>query len=328
MPNVSTVPIYLPLSASTAVDNQRSVSLSSQRTTTFCFEPYISPLFCIALCYFFLCQNRKEEGDWNHLEKKGVLRKTLVDNVFSKFIQQGLVKNDILDMMERFGLIAKFVTPTDITYFVPAQLKRPPEDLCEMKPSPSDPCPLYIDFLYGFVPHGLFYQLVSRCIHWCSKNGFKLPPSLFCNGARFFIEKDVFYHLILFCKKRFIKIVLKQIKPNRGAPLAEEEEVPLLVRRLLEHLLQDLSSELPSLENLKYKFCVACPYCPEEERRCDKHDQTSCVHEDCLCLLEMVPAERLICVNSFSDEMRMVPGLEKWFSSEVSFRRQNEYKPL
>ncbi|KAL9962679.1 hypothetical protein ACROYT_G031802 [Oculina patagonica] len=262
--------------------------------------------------------NSKDRNDWECLERKGILHKTLVDRVFSKFIQQGLVKEDILDMMEQFGLIAKFVTSTDVKYFVPSQLKWPPKNLCEMDPSPSDPCSLYLDFLNGFVPHGLFYQLVLRCIRWCSENGFKRPPTLFCNGARFFIEKHFFYHLILFCKKRFIKIILKQIKPTRESPLTKEreEEIPILVRRLLEQSLRDLFRELPWLRNLKYEFRVACPYCPEEEKICHKHNQTSCAHDDCLCLLKMVPPEQLMCEESFSEEMQMVPCLEKWFSSE------------
>ena len=59
-----------------------------------------------------------------------------VDHVFSSFIEQGIIKEDILDMMEQFGLIAKFsASPTDEKYFVPAQLKSPPFELCKMKPS-------------------------------------------------------------------------------------------------------------------------------------------------------------------------------------------------
>lgn len=113
----------------------------------------------------------------------------LVRHVFSKFIKEDSVtEKDILDMMERFGLIAKFVASTDIKYFVPAQLKSSPKDLCEIKPSECDPCPLYLTFLNGFVPHGIFYQLVSHCIRWCSEIGCKEPPSLFDHGARFFLS--------------------------------------------------------------------------------------------------------------------------------------------
>lgn len=47
----------------------------------------------------------------------------LVDHVFSEFCQQGMAKEDILNLMEQFGLIAKFASsPDDVKYFVPAQL--------------------------------------------------------------------------------------------------------------------------------------------------------------------------------------------------------------
>ena len=63
----------------------------------------------------------------------------LVDHVFSRFIQQGIIKEDTLDMMERFGVIAKFSpSPADVKYFVPAQLKSPPESICKMELSPTD----------------------------------------------------------------------------------------------------------------------------------------------------------------------------------------------
>ena len=115
----------------------------------------------------------------------------IVDRVFSKFIQQGLVKEDILDLMERFGLIGKFTaSPTDMKYFVPAQLKSPPEDLAKLEPSPTDPCPLYLHFVDGFVLHGFFSQFVSRSISWCSKIGSIEPPNLYRDGAWFVLGQQ------------------------------------------------------------------------------------------------------------------------------------------
>ncbi|KAJ7358723.1 hypothetical protein OS493_022167 [Desmophyllum pertusum] len=90
---------------------------------------------------------------WREVETTGVLSMELVDHVFYKFIQEGLVKEDILDMMERFGLIAKFSpSPTVLKYFVPAQLKSSPKSLCDVEPSSHDPCPMYVHFVVGFVP--------------------------------------------------------------------------------------------------------------------------------------------------------------------------------
>ena len=103
----------------------------------------------------------------------------LVDRVFSKFLLQGVVKDDILSMMEQFGLVAKFSpSSSDVKYFVPAQLKASPDGLSAVQPSPSDPCPLYVHFMDGFVPHGLFTQLVSRSISWCSTVGPTQYPKL------------------------------------------------------------------------------------------------------------------------------------------------------
>ena len=252
------------------------------------------------------------------METTGVLSMELVDYVFSQFCQDGLVKHDILNMMEQFGLIVKFVTsPTDIKYFVPCQLKTPPGRLSEMEPSPSEPCSLYLHFLGGFVPHGFFSQLVSQCTRWCSLNGFKRPPDLFDGASRFFIENELVYQLILVCKKRFIKIVLKQTQRSHGASFAEIKEVAILVRTFLEETTQNLTRELPWLSNLTYDLCVACPDCLRKEEMCSKHSQVFCTHEDCLCLLKILEDGQVShCLNSFCNELPTLNGLEKWFPTK------------
>lgn len=157
----------------------------------------------------------------------------LVEHVFSKYCQQGVPKEDILNMMEQFGLIVKFASsPSDIHYFVPAQLKTPPKALRKMEPSSSDPCPLYLHFLEGFVPHGLFFQLVSRCSRRCPANGFTQPPKFYEGAATFFLEKKFRYQLTLFSNKRFIKVVLKnqRTRDEQFSP-TEKEEVASLGER-------------------------------------------------------------------------------------------------
>ncbi|KAJ7384888.1 hypothetical protein OS493_019568, partial [Desmophyllum pertusum] len=260
---------------------------------------------------------------WQEVETSGVLSMELVDLVFSRFIQQGVIKEDILDMMERFGLIAKFSpSPTDVKYFVPAQLKSSPEHLCKMEPSPTDPCPLYLHFAVdGFVPHGLFSQLVSRSTSWCSDIGSTQPPNLYQNGAWFVIGRQIIHHMILICKKRFIKILLKQRSQDEAVSVSSSAEVAQSVRLFVEGTLQDLSQELPYLSGLQYKFCVACPYCLLESHECANHSQPSCAHEDCLHFLEIKQGERLICmknVKNVSAKEMSVRGLEKWFSQTTS----------
>ena len=249
----------------------------------------------------------------------------LVDYVFRKFCKEGLVKEDILNMMEQFGLIVKFATsPTEVQYYVPAQVSRTPPTLRKMDPSSSDPCPLYLQFSGGFVPHGFFLQLVSRCTQWCSVRGLKQPPIFLHGASTFFIEKKFKHQLILLCKKRFIKIVLKQTKPEDEASRSEIAEVASLVKIFLVTTLQNMPGELSWLRNLKCEFCVACPYCPEKEKPCQEHGQVSCVHEDCMCLLKVDPGGQLSdCPHSFCGEIRTIPTLEMWFSTigKINFPR-------
>jgi len=218
--------------------------------------------------------------------------------------------------MEQFGLIVKFESSlSGVQYFVPSQLTSPSEDLCKIEPSSSDPCSLYIHFPSGFVPHGLYFQLVSRCIKWCSENGSKEPPVLYDMACCLFITKKSTHQFILICKKRFIKIVLKQTKPQDEASLAEIKDVANLLRRFLEDTLQNLPKELPWLRNLQYELCVECPYCREGRNICRNHRQVSCPHEDCMCVPNVSQEGQLsFCPRSY--QILTLPSLEKWFSTK------------
>ena len=167
------------------------------------------------------------KNQWQELEDTGILSKDLTERVFKQFCLQDAVKQDILELMEHFGLIAEISTsPTNVMYFVPAQVKAKDEPLRSLEPSCSDPTPLYIDFHTGFVPHGLFAQIVCRSICWVSKMvNLETEPTcdvqLCQNEARLFIiRRDSSHCLKLICKKRYIKIVLlklvKKAEPNLG----------------------------------------------------------------------------------------------------------------
>ena len=254
------------------------------------------------------------------MEKTGVLNMELVEHVFSEFCQQGVAKEDILKMMMKFGLIVQFaLSPTEEKYFVPCQLRSPPDNLCVKELSSGDPCPLYLDFQrMGYVPHGLYLQLVSRCTKWCSTSGFKEPPELYDGASLFFIGKELTHHMILVCKKRFIKIVLKQIKRNDGSSCVpvSAKEVPILIRTFFNEMMQDLPEALPWLKNLAYELCVKCPYCLKVEKPCDNHGQFPCHDERCLCLKTVKPdGSCRYCRGSLCGELLSLPELERWFSS-------------
>ena len=240
-----------------------------------------------------------------------------VDYVFSSFIGPGNIREDILDMMEQFGLIAKFsVSPNEEKYFVPAQLKSSPVELCQMEPSPTDPCPLYLLFVHGFVPHGLFLQLVSRSIRWCSKTWATHQPSLYQNGAWFIIGKDI-HDFVLICKTGFVKVILRQKAQSHQVVGQNSVKLATLVREFLEDTLKNLSQEMPYLRGLQYRLCVACPNChqgTEEMRRaCSDHMKTTCTHKDCFHLIDANEGQPDICKRKPCNKVEPVCGLQNWF---------------
>ncbi|XP_022797699.1 uncharacterized protein LOC111335954 [Stylophora pistillata] len=252
---------------------------------------------------------------WKELEISGVLSMNLVDHVFSKFDKHDVIKEDILDLMEQFGLIAKF-SPNlaNATYFVPAQLKSSPEGLLKLEPSGTDPCSLYLHFVDGFVPHGLFPQLVSRFTAWCPKTGCTQLPNLYNNGARFFIGRHVIYDLILICQRRFIKIFLRSITQVEAVSMSQSAEMARAVREFLEDTMEDLSQVLTYLRGMQYELCVLCPNCLQGGQQCANHTQTSCTHHDCFHLLKVKRDEPLFCTKSIPAAVLTINGIERWFS--------------
>ena len=232
----------------------------------------------------------------------------LVDHVFAEFLCDGQSQTDILCMMEMYGLIAKF-TPEDskkaptsaaVKYFVPAQLCSCP--VTDLDTSPTDICPLFINFSDGFLPHGLFPQLVSRFISACPTLGCRDEPNLFQNLVRFILgESDLF----LICKQSYVKVILQNKEQDVG--------LPSQVRELLESILRSLSRDFVCLRNMRYEFCVTCPSCCDSNKVCTKHKVQSCAFIDCIHFLPISDDRKLICRKTFGSRSRVeVHGLEEW----------------
>ena len=267
------------------------------------------------LCYSLFSQDPKYSGFWKELGETGHLKMALVDHIFDKFIQKGVSKQDILDMMELYGLIARFEgdVAEDQRYFVPAQLKSSPSGLCEITPSASDPCPLYLYFPDGFVPHGLFPQLLSRCMSWCSECGPNQPPELYQNGAKLRIGMKTIYNLILICRKSFIKIILKLKNKCLGAsPTDALSGKGREVRLFFQKTLEEMSHTFSWLHELRCELCVTCNFCLKRTDKCVKHRSVCCAHDDCLHLLPLSPEDKMFCQRNFDDEPMAPVGLEKW----------------
>ena len=250
----------------------------------------------------------------------------LVDLVFSNFLLKGVARKDILDLMEQFGLIAKFSSSkTGEKYFVPCQLKASPDSLCSMAPTRLDPCPLFVYFVSGSVPFGLFTRLVSRSVRWCSEAGPTQHPTLYQNGAWFVIGKQTFHDFVLICKKQFIKFFIRQRTQPQQISVDDTSEVAVQVREFVEETLQVLSRDLYK-GKLQYHIRVACPYCQRE--KCTSHNQIACSYDDCLHLLELRQGYPLICKKKPTEEVLTVTGQQKWFSQILTKVGSSEIRSL
>ena len=264
------------------------------------------------------------------MERDGILHKELIDLAFKKLgAKEQSTKEDLLAMMELYGLIAKFPVKEKsgedtMHYFVPAQLTSSPEELSRLEPRDGDPCVLYVDFEYGFVPHGLFPQVVSRLIPWCSKFGCnKDKLKLYCNAVRCILGSGDQFDLALCCSKRFIKVVLRSSKPERSTQVKSvmDASIPIQVRSFLEETLLVLKGECCWLGNMEYKLSVMCAACAAPDKLRQQHGVVSCLDDDSLHLVQVTsgccPTEQLACLKMFGDDARFtVSGLNLWYSEE------------
>lgn len=259
-------------------------------------------------------QNPRHAEAWNELEQTGLLSMRLVQHVFAEFLCDGQSQTDILSMMEMYGLIAKF-TPKitdsslspDVKYFVPAQLCSCPE-LDDLDKLACSICPLYILFPDGFLPHGLFPQLVSRLISICSELGCTEEPNLFRNLVRFMLGGN---DLFLICKQSFVKVIIVEKETDQ-----QGNEVACKVRERLESVLCNLANDFACLRHMRYEFCVVCPSCSSPSKACTKHRVQLCPLSDCMHFLPISKAGKLICRKTFgASSLVEVPGLEEWRGS-------------
>lgn len=241
------------------------------------------------------------------------------------------LQHSVLEMMEKFSFLAKFQhqeeqnqQPSIIKYLVPAQLRVSHPTVQKLMPKASDPCALIYKFCDGFVPHGLFPQLVSRLITLCPMLDCTKPPNLYCDAARFILGKGDQYDLVLLCSKRCIKLVfMKYNHIMSDKSLENEKSVACQVRTLIEGEIQSLSRQWQWLRNARYEVCVTCDACESSDAECNRHQSASCLDQDCLHFLpipSVVDSKTVFtCPDQVGDHSRfIVSNLHLWYGrSEV-----------
>lgn len=281
-----------------------------------------------------ICPYREQDAVdrqlWEELQDTGVLHMQLVNRVFENHdngFDGRSLQQDVLDMMEKYGLLAKFhvhpesnessdVLSSELKYFVPAQLRVSPGNLWDLTPQDTDPCPLEFRFCDGFVPHGLFAQLVSRLIGRFADLECTKSPKLFCNGVRFILGKRSEFDVLLLCSKRSIRLTLRSHQAaSTDRRQVTENTLPVKVRSSIEEELENLCKQWHWLGNVHYEVCVTC-------LACKRHTSSSCSDQDFQHLLPITnvePNTLMTCPDQVGDGSRFtLKGLHRWYTLSVT----------
>lgn len=283
----------------------------------------------LLIIVLFPCKDPVDRKLWQELETTGVLHIKLISKVFEDLHGSGreALQPSVLDMMEKHGFLAKFHNhcsdSNEVKYFVPAQLRVPHPELWKLAPQGSDPCSLIFNFCNGFVPHGLFPQLVSHLIAHSPMLECTKDPKLYCNGAHFFLGKKSQFDLVLLCSKHCIKLIFKGY--NTDSEQGFGNSLAVHVRTLIEQELESLCQQWHWLGNVHYDVCISCSACNlSSATQCNRHKSAFCLDQDCMHLLPISsvaiqPVTLFTCREQVGEHSRFkLPNLHKWYPSSTT----------
>ncbi|XP_070561077.1 uncharacterized protein [Ptychodera flava] len=219
-------------------------------------------------------------------------------------------KEIVLEVMENYDIIYKM---SNSVYYLPCQvLQKEAEGDDSMLPAGSVARRAIIfHFAGNFLPEGIFYRLVVRCLKEWSTEDVKLLK----HQARIYKEG---FHVTL--RKRKADIELNILVSN-GQPVtnAEATAVRVLVERQLKYLIKTYTP------GLSFRLCVKCP--------CKKHNPESNMPDSmdlddrCVDIDQAGHSLNAVCYKSVNP----VPGCEEdmklWFSPEYHVPRQQSDTP-
>ena len=249
---------------------------------------------------------------WCNLEKNGVLDEKLLDHAWRDLLdkQEPTYKSSLISIMERFNLLCPW--PSDETtkqYLVPSMLMSPPtKDIlkhlaCVRVPS------LFVAFDSGRVPPGLFSRLLLLFYRLCQEEWkSEIDPELFNNFAMFHILPDRAISLVFMLHSSSIEIVFHDGKDV--GDLYTSRTIYLQLKCLLERICK----EFFWLKHVKYRMCVCCPICSQEDVTCRAHGMRGC---ECLHFLsETEWRERPYCNKPgiCGDPTITITIFEHWFA--------------
>lgn len=248
---------------------------------------------------------------WRNFEKTGILDVTLLNHAWRPLSDNRETCENLITIMEKFSLLCAW--PSDGTtqkYLVPSMLMSPPTDDvlkhldCVRTPS------LFVAFESGRVPAGLFSRLVLQFHRLCQEKWkSEINPELFNNFAMFHILPDRAISLVFMLHSSSIEIVFHDGKDAR------DRNTSRFIYSQLKCLLEHICKDFFWLKHVKYKMCVCCPVCSQEDGvTCRAHDKRGC---ECLHLLsESELRERPYCNRPVicGDRTITITMFEHWFA--------------
>ena len=248
---------------------------------------------------------------WRDFEKTGILDETLLSHAWRPLSDNRETYENLIAIMEKFSLLCAW--PSDGTtqkYLVPSMLMSPPTDDvlkhldCVRTPS------LFVAFESGRVPPGLFSRLVLQFHSLCQKEWKgEINPDLFNNFAMFHILPDRAISVVFIWHSSSIEIVFHDGKDARDLNTSRT------IYSQLKCLLGHICKEFFWLKHAKYKMCVCCPVCSQEDGvKCRDHGRRGC---ECVHFLsESELRERQHCSESgiFGDRTITITMFEHWFA--------------
>ena len=248
---------------------------------------------------------------WRNFEKTGILDETLLNYAWRPLSDNRETRESLIAIMEKCSLLCAW--PSDGTtkkYLVPSMLMSPPTDDvlkhldCVRTPS------LFVVFKSGRVPLGLFSRLVLQFHRLCQEEWkSEINPELFNNFAMFHILPDRAISLVLILHSSSIEIVFHDGKDVR------DQNTSRTIYSQLKCLLEHVCKEFFWLKHVKYKMCVCCPVCSQEDGVTYRaHDKRGC---ECLHLLsESELRERPHCNRPVirGDRTITITMFEHWFA--------------
>ena len=249
---------------------------------------------------------------WCNLEKNGILDEKLLDHAWRHLLdkQEPTYKSSLISIMERFNLLCPW--PSDGTtkqYLVPSMLMSPPtEDILKRLACVRIPS-LFVAFDSGRVPPGLFSRLLLRFYRLCQEEWkSEIDPELFNNVVMFHILPERAISLVFMLHSSSIEIVF------HGGKDAGDLNTSRTIYWQLKCLLERICKEFFWLKHVKYRMCVCCPVCSQDDVTCRAHGMRGC---ECLHFLsESELRERPYCNKPgvCVDPTITITMFEHWFA--------------